>query len=401
MLIWAAGLLVFPPRAKAEESKVVGSIAVRQEYNDNLFFDSAGGQRDFVTTVSPGLDWTERTELLDFALSGRLDALRYWMNHEFDAVDFLGQSGVQCRPDPRLSLSAEAGMSRDSRPDRDIEVTGLVLGTQPRDRWFYTLGGSYLLSEMSSLGLQFNQSEDEYKDPALSDSRGYRGSIFFARDFRDLHPSLKGRANFGYGRYYYETSETEGYRWTLGAEGALSETWGFVVDLGLSRTRSKYKVTTLQPVVIFPFVVQVPVTEEKTSTAWGGVGQIGLSYRDDETGGGISLQQDISPASGTGTVWSTILRMYLDQRFTYELNGGLSAGYYYNQAERGEFSTGETRRHTFNLSARLRYDFSKDMSVEASYAYSRVLDQIADTRADRSLFMVRFFIQQDLLGLGR
>jgi predicted porin len=148
-------------------------------------------------------------------------------------------------------------------------------------------------------------------------------------------------------------------------------------------------------------VFLVPVTEEKTSTSWGGVGQIGLNYRDDETGGGISLRQDINPASGAGALWNTSLMIYLDQRFTYEIHGGLSAGYYYNQAEKGEFSTGETRTHTFTFSARLRYDFSRDMSLEASYDYSRVLDQIADTRADRSLFQVRFFIRQDLLDLWR
>jgi hypothetical protein len=39
------------------------------------------------------------------------------------------------------------------------------------------------------------------------------------------------------------------------------------------------------------------------------------------------------------------------------------------------------------------------MSLEASCDYSQVLDQIADTRASRILFLIRFFIQQDLLDL--
>jgi hypothetical protein len=397
MLIGAGGLLIFPIGAKGEESKVVASAAIRQEYNDNLFFDSQGGKRDFITTVSPGLEWVARMEVLDFSLLGRLDALRYWMSHEFDTVDYNLQSGVQYRLDPRTSFSAAAGSSRDSRPDRDIEVSGLVLGPQARDRWFYTLGGSYLFSEIASLGVQFNQSEDEYNDPDFLDTRGYAGSIFFTRDLGDLLPLLKGKATFAYGQYFYGISETEGYRWTLGGEWAFSEKWNMIVDLGLSRTRSKFQVTTLLPVG--PFLV--PVSQEEISTTWGGVGQFSLVFRDDATGGGISLQQDIIPASGRGALWSTSLRMYMDQRFTHEIKGGLSASYYYNRAGEGEFSAEEIENHTFNFSAWLRYEFTRDMSIEASYGYAQTLDQVADTEADRSLFLVRFFIQQDLLDLFR
>jgi opacity protein-like surface antigen len=280
-------------------------------------------------------------------------------------------------------------------------VTGLVLGTQPRDRWFYTLGASRLLSEITSVGLQFSQSEEEYKDPRFSDSRGYTGSIFFARDLGDLYPLLKGRANFGYGRYSYDFSETEGYRWTLGAEGPLNEKWSFIVDLGVSRNRSKFKVVTLRPVVFFPFVFQVPVTEEKTNTTWAGVGELSLNFRDDSTGGGITLQQDITPASGQGPVWSTSLRTYLDRRFTYELKGLLTAEYFYTRAQGGEFSARETKNHTVNISAGLQCEFSEEMKLEASYTYSRIMDQVADTTAGRSLFLIRFFIQQELLELLR
>jgi hypothetical protein len=375
----------------AAESKLIPSAAFKQEYNDNIFLDSEGGQRDFITTVSPALEWIERVEQGSLRLFGRLDWLTYWQNGEFDATDYLYQGDFQYRLSARVSIGAGAGGSRDSRPDRDLETTGLILGTAPRDRWFYNISGSFQLSERSSLGFRFNQSKEDFESPQFSDSRGYDGSLQFTQAMTE---TLQGRASIYYANYSYETSETKVLGMNLGADWTLTEKWSLIFDLGVRYTASEFLVRSLEFVPPF-FVVQV--SKEESRDRYGGVGLASLTYRGESSGLSLTFQQDITPSSGTGATRSSSLRLQMDRRFTYELHGFLAASYVLTQADAGEFSSNETDVQTANFNARLRYTFTNDMALEASYLYSRAIDRIADTVAGRNLFLLRFYIQHDLL----
>ena len=64
--------------ALADEFKLTPSIAARQEYNDNIFFDTSRPKDSFITRVTPGLELIDRTERLDLRLTGSLTPYVYW-----------------------------------------------------------------------------------------------------------------------------------------------------------------------------------------------------------------------------------------------------------------------------------------------------------------------------------
>jgi hypothetical protein len=114
--------------AMADEFKLTPSIAARQEYNDNIFFDTSKPKDSFITRVTPGLELIERTERLDLRLSGALTPYVYWEDSNLNSVDQDYSGRVAYLLTPRLRVGAEAGVRVDHQPDRDILTTGVAYG---------------------------------------------------------------------------------------------------------------------------------------------------------------------------------------------------------------------------------------------------------------------------------
>ena len=55
----------------ADEFKLTPSLAVKEEYNDNILYTQTDIQKDFITTISPGLALTDRTERMDLSYAGK------------------------------------------------------------------------------------------------------------------------------------------------------------------------------------------------------------------------------------------------------------------------------------------------------------------------------------------
>jgi hypothetical protein len=101
-----------------------------------------------------------------------------------------------------------------------------------------------------------------------------------------------------------------------------------------------------------------------------------------------------SPAYGTvGVTDRTSASFRIARRFTYEFSGSLSAGYFYNRAEKGNFSTADFDEQSFYINPRLRYDFTRDVALEASYNFTYSRYNLTHTESRRNLAMLRLYIQ--------
>lgn len=83
LLLWT-GLAMVPWSALAAEFRVAPGIALRQEYNDNIFLTNQNQQRDFITTIRPSLllDW--QTRYVDLALNLGLTYEKYLRHSDQD-----------------------------------------------------------------------------------------------------------------------------------------------------------------------------------------------------------------------------------------------------------------------------------------------------------------------------
>jgi hypothetical protein len=381
-LLLLSSLLPFPmSEAMGAEFKLIPSLGLQEEYNDNIFYTDKNRVDDFITTVTPGLELVNRTEKVDVSLLARMGVLWYADNHDLNNIDQNYQGKVRYSPVPTWTLSGEAGYVEDSRPDRDLEVTGLVNRAAIRYRQNYGAGVDHIFSEKTKVGLTYAYSRDDYSEPNLADLKAHDATLSLIHDLSRYLPNIAGRMNFGYSRYEYEFANIDYYYATMGISWALSEKWNLLLDGGGSYTLSEFGSGGNEI--------------KDRGTGWFGMGS--LSYKGEKTTGDLTFSHRIAPAYGTvGVSNRTSLSVGMNRRFTYEFSGGLSAGYFINKAEAGKFSTVAFDEETFYVNPRVRYEFTKDIALEGSYHYSFTNYREANTEARRSLVMIRLYLQHAL-----
>jgi len=388
-------LLLLPGAGRADEFRLTPSAAIAEKYNDNILFSEkkSGQQRDWVTVVSPGLDLVDRTERLDLLLSGRLNGNYYSDLHNLNAWDQFYNGHIHYGVTDKLGLGADAGYLRDSQPDRDIDVTGLILTTVGRQHQNY--GGSidYRLLDTTTAALSYRYDKEQYDEQqyAYTDWWGQTAGLGFVYDMGKWLAAMQGRLNFGYANYNFTGNVIDSYTGTLGFSKDFSEKWSVLFDAGARFTRATFEMQTLT--FQQPFTITVS-SEEKVNEGWGGVGQLTVAYKDYYTTGNITVKKDILPASGyNGATDRTFATFDLRQRFTYELSGFLRGGYYMNKSDAGQYSIQGIDERTASGTVGLRYDFTKDIYLEASYNYTRTEYLHYDTYAERNLVLMKLYLQ--------
>ncbi len=365
--------------------------SLKQEFNDNIFLDSHDKQSDFISTFSPGIELSDRSERLDATLSLRISGILYARSEDLDAIDqdYRGRFGYLLTP--RTRVTGSAAYTLDSRPDRDVETTGLVLGAVKRHRQSYSFAAEHSLTEKTSLAVNYGYEQDDYDNEGFTDLRWHSAGLSLLHDMDSLMRNTRGSLNVGYAHYDFTGSTVDNISLTLGIDTSLTELWSVQAYAGARHTISEYE--TLEQVIIPPYVVLVPV--EQTGREWGWVGQLALTYRGETTSGSLAFSSDVKPSSGetSGTTIRTGLIAEVRKRFSNELSGTMAVSYFHNESNEGAFTGQRIDEDTILATPSIRYEFSRDMFIEASYRYTRLFDNCDSTEADRNIVFVRFSVQ--------
>jgi len=379
-----------PSGATGDEFRVVPSLALKEGYNDNILYTQTDPISSWVTTVSPALTLTNRTEKTDLMLSGLVDIVRYHEESDYNSENQYYRGRLGYTFSPRASVQADGGWSRDYQPDRDITTTGIALGNTQRDRTTAGLSGNWVLTERLAAGASYYFEQDLYDSPEFSDVTQNLASLGFTHL---LGLTTKGRLNVGYGSFRYSAQDTNSAWSTVGIEHTFHELWTVIVDVGGRFARTKYQVQELQ--FIPPFLV--PVTVDKTSELWSGVGKASVNYKGEKTTLSLSAGYDLAPSSGvSGATERTSFVFDIRHRLTYEFSVALSTGYFLNYAAAGDYGTGSINEATLFANPSLRYEFTRDLYLELFYNYATTQYKDTDASAQRNMVFVRFFIQYPL-----
>jgi hypothetical protein len=266
----------------------------------------------------------------------------------------------------------------DSRPDRDLAVTGLLTKAVIRRRQNYGAGIDHNFSEKTKVGLTYSYSQEDYTDPEFADLKNHNAGLTYVQDLGGTLANVAARLNLGYSRYEYESPIIDYFYGTIGMSWALEEKWSLFLDGGGSYMLSQFG----------------PDADRQRESGTGWVGMAGFLYKGEKTDGNLTFSHRIEPASGTvGVTTRTSLSVGIDHRFTYEFSGGLSAGYFFNKADEGKFSTVAFDERFFYVRPRLRYEFTRDVVLEAFYDFAYTKDKLNNLEPRRSLAMLRFYIQ--------
>ncbi len=396
-------LITCPAFAWGNEFRIVPSLSVKEEYNSNVLFSPSSIKRDFVTTLSPGVEMVNRTERLDTDLSVRLDRLEYADNRALSATDQMYDGKFKYAATPLFNISAEGGYSRSSNPTLDVGTTGIVMATAPWNHITSSLSADYQLTEKTAAGVSYSYGRDSYDDPRYLGNTSHDVNAGLVYDLGKHFPATKGRTNVGYSSYSYPDSRIDSITGTVGFSRDLDEIWSVLVDVGVRHTWSDISVTRQVPVYDFffgfPILLGYELHKEQVKNGgFGWVGSASLNYKGERSNGDLTCTRDITPAYGlNGAAERNYLTLSTRYRFTYELSALFSSGYYTLKSAASEFSAQVINQWTFRINPGIRYEFSKDMASEASYEYTMVDNQASHSSANRHLFSIRLNIQYPFL----
>ena len=149
----------------AADNQLVTSVAAIYEYNDNIRLDFSDELSDSIYTVAPKLKLVRRHEKYTARADAILEFYRYQDLDAFDDTDQWYNGFIEATPTERWQIGAEAHLSDDNRPDRDIEETGLVLNNVRRKRINAGTSAFYTFSEMVAGGLVLEFNRENFDDP--------------------------------------------------------------------------------------------------------------------------------------------------------------------------------------------------------------------------------------------
>jgi len=392
-------LLILPPAGgvRADERRIIPSVAVTQEYISNLFWTANNEQDDFINTVSPGLELVERTERLDARLRGVMDLTSYFEFDELNSVDHDYLGTVSYYLTPTLQVSGEAQYVKDSRTDRLVEETGLAVGAATLEREHYKAGGQWTVTEKTAVGLSYTYGEDDYDTDRFTSYDANTFTLDLTHNLGTYFPETVGLLNLSYTKYNFPTSTENYYALTIGAEKKLRETWSLLAYAGPRFTRAKYE-TTRRVYVLYPIVYYLTPTEE-TEKDWGVAANVDLKYKGEVTRASLAFSEDVLPATGsvggTTTERSTV-KFNITRRLTEKFRAGLFARFFRNKADAKVATIREIDENNFYISPRLFYEFTRDITLEARCSFAYIDDKVNNQNIYRNAAFVRLLFAYPL-----
>ncbi|MBF0560251.1 MAG: outer membrane beta-barrel protein [Nitrospirae bacterium] len=391
-------IVLSPEVSRGEEFRLVPSLSLKEDYNSNILLSTLNGRSDFITTISPGAELIDRTENANMDLLLRLDRLQYAENGALSSTNQMFTGNFGYSPTPLLSISAGAGYVRNSNPTLSLASTGFVSVAVPVNRISSSFSVDYKFSELTEGIVSYTYGTDYYNNSAYLSDISHDITAGLVYDLGGYFRTLKGRTNMSYSYYSFPGSRTDSVNGTVGFSWDLNEIWSASVDSGIRHTWSKIPVTSYMELYQVyqgqPYLVFLPVTEQQKTGSWGWVAKAALNYKTEHGGGGISFTRDIIPAYGlNGASEQNALAVSSQYRLTYEFSALFSGGYTALNSASGGLSSQVIKQNSFRVNPGVRYDFSRDVSLESSYEYTTVDYPTTRTHANRHVVSVRLNMQ--------
>lgn len=355
-----------PPAARAEELQVVPSAAIREEFNDNIFFTDTQRRSSLISTLSAGVGLLERSERGGASLSSRLDRLIYTGNGDLDGFEQRHVLQGSYLLSPLATVAADASFSHETRPDRYVEASGIVV-RQESDHQRYSARAAVTLSERVAGELSYAYQKADYQSATASDVEGHgaRGSLEYAT-MASL-PALKLETAASFNRYRYDADLVRNYDVTAGAGCRIGETWSAKGGVGASFTRS----------------------QRRDEAGW--LANLTVAYRgehDDDRATLVVLRDLQSVPGRSGVVEVTSATVQYAGRVTSELTGALGAGWYRNRSHAASSDSSPVDQTSARLNPSVLYRLARGVDVELSYEYAWVRDRYEKNDVSRHKVLV-------------
>jgi len=355
------------------DMRLIPSLRLKGEYDDNIAFSRQVKEDDFVGTASPDLNLHYASDLLRLDSIVGADFKEYMDHSDFNTVI------KRCRIDgayqvtERYSLSGNFDYTKDTTLESELEETGVVVGRKSRERITGGGGMTYQLDEISNIGIQFNRSNTRYDTKHYTDYRTYTAVIYYNHELNSEKDMVTIQSTYSHTRS--DVSKIKNYGLSLGLAHAFTESLRFDGYAGIRYTKSSYityrrrvYAYLLDPVTrrIYP-IFSFYKKKEKDSNV-GGIADISLTYKGETSSWLVGYSRGLTYSSYGDSLETQRLYGNASRKLTARMKMGIRGSIYITKSE-GDVSNEDNRY--YKIAPFLEYRLTEDHFLQVGYSYAR------------------------------
>jgi hypothetical protein len=357
----------------AAEWAVKGSLDQQLQYNDNFALSTVRKESVAGYLLTPSLQATGKTEVLDVAFDGRGDIRRYDDSH-WDCDNYnLGMNNSYRSRRSLFGLSGGYGVSCSY--SQQITDTGLILPNSqsinyrlaPSWTWQWTTRDQLLLGATYSK-TSFSNSQGSVVSNVGGSSFGFIGNDTYSVNLGvnhewDRYLTLNGKVNFSNIQYTGATTSTQNlFGFQLGANYLVNRNWTVGGGGGPVWVDSQQSSNGVSP-------------GTGSSLSLGSTANINLSYSEQSTKFSTGFSNAINPSViGQTLQTQSVFANYsyqLARSILFDLSGSFSRSQSIGSQASGNNSAGQFNRTYYTVTPGIAWDFEKNWRLKGSYVYRR------------------------------
>ena len=347
------------------ETKLLTSVGLRQEYNDNILYNRSDEIDDFISKVIPSLRLNHDTELLKLSALASWSGWLFWDNSDLNRLNQRYGLNGNYRIAERWSISASGRYVLDSTQDSQLDETGSVeLGLKDRERLNAGAGLDYAVSERSTIGSDYNYQKTDFERKSSVDTELHSFRFFYRHRLQNERDVITIFPRFVWG----DTDDWDAYNSSLNFRWAhpFSETLDMSLTVGARHSRVDYN------------------DDRDDTDNWGGVADMWLRKRGELTTGRLGFSNRLRTRTNGEIVNVSRLYTNIDHRLSRRFGIGFRGSIYFSQLIEDSPENDDDRWY-FDVRPSAFYQLTENHSLRLLYSYSqeKSLDRDSDRKRNR------------------
>ncbi len=399
-LVWflmVFSLLTFASVTWGADVKLLPSLALRGEYNDNVTFSRKAEKDDFIGTASPSITFGYASELATLKASLGADFMGYADDDNLNTVNQRYKVDGAYQTTERFKLLGDLSYVKDTTLDSELEETGLVVGRNDRKRLGGGAGAVYRLNEVSDVGVKVDYTDVNYDSSRFVDYTSKAVLLTYNHELKESRDVLTVQTVYNYSTS--DVSKVDNYGLSFGLSHAFSEKLRFDGSIGVRYTKTDFRLIRSEILVdpatgllVFSFR-----RENQEENDWGGTAHLSLTRQDETTSWSAGYSRDLTYGPYGEPIETDRFYGRAGWKVTERLDAGIAGSLYFTKSQG---TVGERDSRYFDLTPSLKYRITEDHFLQCAYSYSRDEDNrlTSDKTAERNrVWLMLVFRFKDLV----
>lgn len=223
--------------AFALDNTLVPSIAVIEQYNDNVLFSHTDAVDDFITTINPSLGFLHESEITNLTTIIESDLNYYAKETDLNDQSYRGELELDSQFLERWQFQAGGEYVRDTTLESQLLETGRVFQRDDRNQFDGDLRGTFKVTELSSISLRYLYRQVEYDSDVNENYNVDTITLSVGKQLKNQIDIINV-----YGGYSYNESrqrEIDTYNGGLGWSRELTDVYRIRMSAGYRSSKTK------------------------------------------------------------------------------------------------------------------------------------------------------------------